>query len=239
MSDPIPVYIGNYWPFFFTGLRQFQYSTKDGAVAPYTTNFYYDSQRSSMAQENYDQQGQFLNKWFMQIRSGFGVAEWRDDYPDGKIIVMDPPIGWGNNETVPGNYYNKVKTDPWQCVPFTIADAEQTVVYEEFLPTFTTWHGYTFNNVLVFSYAQKWGTKISGARYWMAENIGPVGVAFIIQNPDGTFTTWERSDAKVVNFNEQEKETLLIAQSEARHGIATVKPRTVLEALIEAKKEVA
>jgi hypothetical protein len=210
------IYIGNYWPFFFTGLRQFQYSTKDGAVAPYTSNFYYDNTRSSMAYENYAADGTFLNKWFMQIRPAFGVAEWRDDYPPdkdnprGKIIVMDPPIGWGNVETVPGNYYNKIETDPWQCIPFTIAEAEQTVVYEELLPTFTTWHGDTFENVLVFSYAQKWGKNVSGARYWMAENIGPIGVSFIIQNPDGTFTTWERSDAKVVEFNEQQKHDMFV-----------------------------
>jgi hypothetical protein len=207
------VYIGNYWPFFFTGLRQFEYSTKDGAVAPYTTNFYYDSERSSMAQENYSAEGKFLNKWFMQIRTGFGVAEWRDDYPDGKIVVMDPPIGWGNVETVPGTYYNKVETYPWQCIPFTIAEAEQTVKYEELLPEFTTWHGIQYQNVLVFSYAQKWGKNISGARYWMAEGIGPVGVAFIIQNEDGSFKTWERSDAKVIEYNEQQKMEMLVARA--------------------------
>ena len=207
------VYIGNYWPFFFSGLRQFQYSTKDGAVAPYTTNFYYDSNHNSMAQENYAADGTFLNKWFMQIRTAFGVAEWRDDYPDGRIVVMNPPIGWGNVEYVPGNYYNKVETDPWQCIPTIIAEAEQTVVYEELLPEFETWQGDKFNNVLVFSYAQKWGTKVSGARYWMAEGVGPVGVAFIIQNPDGTFTTWERSDAKVVEFGEKERRDMLIAKA--------------------------
>jgi hypothetical protein len=207
------VYVGNYWPFFFTGLRQFQYSTKDGAVAPYTSNFYYDNSRSSMAYENYAADGTFLNKWFMQIRPAQGVVEWRDDYPDGRIIVMDPPIPWGNVVEVPGSIYGKIETDPWQCIPFTIASAEQTVVFEELLPEFTTWQGDTFKNVLVFSYAQKWGTKISGARYWCAENIGPIGCAFIIQNPDGSFTTYERSDAKVVEFNEQQKIEMLLSRA--------------------------
>ena len=89
--------------------------------------------------------------------------------------------------------------------------------YEELLPEFTTWHGIQYQNVLVFSYAQKWGKNISGARYWMAEGVGPVGVAFIIQNEDGTFTTWERSDAKVIEFNEQQKTEMLVAR--AKRGV--------------------
>ena len=208
------VYLGDYWPFFWTGLRQFQYSTPDGAVAPFTTNFYLDGNHSSMVQENYDPDGKFLNKWYMQIRIGFGVAEWRDDTNDGKVIVFDDPIGWGNVQDVPGTYECTATVDFFQSIPPFFGSCTQTVNYEELLPTFTTWHGDTFESVLVQSYYQNWNGKISATRYWLAKGVGPVATQFIIQQPDGSFVTYERSDAKVVNFNEQEKHEMLIARAE-------------------------
>ena len=190
------VSVAEYWPFFLdTKIRQFCYTSTTGG-APFTTNFYFDPCHSSMIQENYDAAGSFLNKWYMQIRANFGVAEWRDDTP-GKVIVFSEPIGWGNVQEVPGNYINHPVTDPFQCIPLMAAKATQSVNFEAFLPTFELSNGTIYSDVLQFAYLQFWGSHASGARYWNAKGVGPVAVQFIIQNGDGTWTVTDRWDATV------------------------------------------
>ena len=41
-----------------------------------------------MLYNNYDSAGTWLNKWFYRYNPGFGVAEWRDDYPNNKKVVL-------------------------------------------------------------------------------------------------------------------------------------------------------
>ncbi|NDB70317.1 MAG: hypothetical protein EB015_20390, partial [Methylocystaceae bacterium] len=88
------LFVPAYWPLFKTHeLRRFDYTGKD--LPPFTSVFSYDVGSDSMLYNNYDANGAWLNKWFYQYRTGFGIAEWRDDYSGGKKVVLSPPIGWG------------------------------------------------------------------------------------------------------------------------------------------------
>ena len=83
------IFVPAYWPLFKTHeLRRFDY-TGDG---PFTSVFSYDVGSDSMLYNNYSGSGEWLNRWYYQYRTGFGIAEWRDDTP-GKKVVMNPPIG--------------------------------------------------------------------------------------------------------------------------------------------------
>ena len=62
-----------------------------------------------MLYNNYDSAGTWLNKWFYRYNPGFGVAEWRDDYPNNKKVVLNPPIGWGEFQGVGSDYINYPK----------------------------------------------------------------------------------------------------------------------------------
>jgi hypothetical protein len=134
-----------------------------------------------MIYENYDPDNKFLNKWYMQYRQGFGVAEWRDD-GDGKVIVFAEPIGWGNVEEIGSTYQNHPVTDPWQCIPTMLAKATQTIKFEALHDKYTTIHGDTYDNVLEISYMQSWGSTNNGAKYWFAKGVGPIALQFIIQD---------------------------------------------------------
>lgn len=193
-----------YWPLFTTAeLRRFDYSAADGS-APFTSVFSYDRGSNSMLYNNYDGKGVWLNKWYYQYRTGFGIAEWRDDYPNNKKVVLSPPIGWGEWQTIGSTYINNPKFDFVKCWPPAFSNGTQIVSFEQLLPSFTTFHGETFQNVLVFSYLQAWdGKPATGARYWMAEAIGPVACEFLTQDAlDPTvITTSARMDACISKVN--------------------------------------
>lgn len=183
------VLVPAYWPLFTTHeLRRFDYTAIDGSMPPITSVFSYDVGTNSMLYSDYDAAGALKDIWYYQYRAGFGLAEWRDDYPGNKRVVMNPPIGWGNLETIGGSYINYPKMNPFQCWPPAFSSGCQIVAYEALLPLFVNTKG-TYPNVLQFTYLQSWdGKPATGARYWMALNVGPVSVQWLAQDPSGPTT---------------------------------------------------
>lgn len=193
--------VAAYWPFFTTKeLRRFDYVSVDGSVAPITSVFSYDVGSQSMLLNDYDEHGVWKDRWYYQSRPGFGVAEWRDDYPNGKKIVMTPPIGWGDKQEIGGTYINYPRMDLLRCWPPAWSKGCQIVAYEELMPLFETSYG-EYRDVLRFTYQQAWDGKPStGARYWMAKGIGPVALQWMAQDPKDPsrpLITTSRLDAKI------------------------------------------
>lgn len=178
-----------YWPLFKTHeLRRFDYASENPALPPFTSVFSYDTGSDSMLYNNYDAAGTWLNKWFYQYRPGFGIAEWRDDYP-GKKIVLNPPIGWGEMERIGGTYTNYPKFDFFKCWPPMADSGTQIVAFEELIPQMNVRNVY-YKDILKFSYLQSWsGKPATGARYWMALGVGPIATTFLTQS---------KADPKVV-----------------------------------------
>ena len=178
MSD---IFIPAYWPLFKTHeLRRFDYQAPN--APSFTSVFSYDVGSDSMLYNNYDQSQTWLNKWYYQYRPGFGVAEWRDDYPNNKKVVLSPAIGWGEFSYIGGTYENKPKFDFFKCWPPAAGSGEQVVDFEDHLPTMTVC-GVKYSDVLQFSYLQSWGGKpATGTRYWMALGVGPIATQFLTQS---------------------------------------------------------
>lgn len=175
-----------YWPFWNTPgkLRRFDYTAIDGSMPPITSVFAYDQGSKSMQYIDYDAHLTWKDTWYMKYDLKNGLMEWRDDYPGGKKVVMNPGIGWGNIETIGGSYFNKPKMDPFQCWPPATAQGVQCVAYEQLLPSWKNNSGKDWSDVLVFTYLQSWdGKPGTGARYWMAKGVGPVAVQWLAQDP--------------------------------------------------------
>lgn len=199
------IFVAAYWPFFNTNeWRRFDYTAVDGSMEPITSVFSWDPQTNSMLYDDYDGKGVWKDRWFYQYRAGFGVAEWRDDYPGGKKVVMSPPIGWGNLETIGSNYQNHPNMDPFRCWPPSFARGVQVVVYEQQLQNFLVSSGIVYTDVLQFTYLQSWdGKPATGARYWMALGVGPVAVQWLAQDPKdpNKIIQTARMDAVVTHVN--------------------------------------
>jgi hypothetical protein len=156
-----------------------------------------------MLYNNYDSAGTWLNKWYYRYNPGFGVAEWRDDYPKGKKVVLSPPIGWGEFQEVGSTYINYPKFDFLKCWPMAFSNGTQIVSFEEHI-TQDTAVGVYYQDVIKFSYLQNWnGKPATGARYWMALGVGPIKTQFLTQDAtDPTKITesviWE---AKITGVN--------------------------------------
>jgi len=166
--------VADYWPFFKTSeLRRFDYTAVDGSMPNLTDVFAYDKGSDSMLYVNYDAHLTWKSTWYYQNRPGFGVAEWRDDYPGGKKIVMNPPIGWGEYVEIGGSYVNKPKMSPFQSWPPAMSSGVQICAYEALQ-----------DDTLIFTYLQSWSGKPgTGARYWMKRGVGPVSVQWLAQDP--------------------------------------------------------
>lgn len=173
------IFVPQFWPFFTTSeLRRFDYTSTQEGAPPFTSVFSYDVGSKSMLYNNYDSALTWLNKWYYDYRPGFGVAEWRDDYPKGKKVVLSPPIGWGEFVEIGSVYQNKPKFSFFKCWPPASEYGDQIVQFEQLIPEMNS-----YKNVLQFSYLQSWGGKAAtGARYWMAENVGPIATEFLIQD---------------------------------------------------------
>ena len=188
------IYVPDYWPFFKTSeLRRFDYTDPTGSMPPITSVFAYDKGSDSMLYIDYNAHLTWKDTWYYQNRPGFGVAEWRDDYP-GKKVVMNPPIGWGEYVEIGGSYVNKPKMSPFQSWPPAMASGVQIVAYEELLPEwqysirsdpeYDVYDFARYKDVLVMTYLQSWSGKPGGgARYWMAKGVGPVSVQWLAQDP--------------------------------------------------------
>ena len=196
------LFVPAYWPFFKSGeLRRFDYAS-DGAP-PFTSVFSYDVGSDSMVYNNYASAGTWLNKWYYRYNPGFGVAEWRDDYPGNKKVVLNPPIGWGEFQDVGSVYQNKPKFDFFRSWPPANSSGDQIVVFEQHLSSFTA-SAVTYTDVIQFSYLQSWdGKPATGARYWMALGVGPVATSFLAQDPQDPKKITESVQwrAKVSRYN--------------------------------------
>ena len=175
------LFVPAYWPFFKSGeLRRFDYSNPD--APSFTSVFSYDKGSDSMLYNNYDSAGTWLNKWYYQYRTGFGVAEWRDDYPGNKKVVLNPPIGWGEFQEVGSDYINYPKFDFFKCWPPASSKGVQIVHFEEQISQMNVL-GVYYQDVIKFSYLQNWdGKPATGARYWMALGVGPIATQFLTQD---------------------------------------------------------
>lgn len=204
-----------YWPLFMTGeKRKFYYTTGDGSLEPIISTFEYDLASKSMLYKDFNAKGEWQDTWYYYAKAPYGIAEWRDDYPQKntwqkaifgpvKKVVMSEPIGWGDLMPVGGTYTNYPQFDPFKCCPPQISSGWQWVMLEAVLPSFTTRHGDTYNDVIQFWYQQKWGSgQQAGARYWMAKGVGPVALQWIAPNPQtGQPVVTARMDAIVTVEN--------------------------------------
>lgn len=196
------IFVPAYWPLFNTGeLRRFDY-VGDG-MPPFASVFSYDVGSKSMLYNNYDSKNEWLNRWYYRYETGFGISEWRDDYPGNKKVVLKPPIGWGEFQEVGSVYQDKPKFDFFRCWPPATGYGDQIVMYEKRLPEFTACD-VIYTDVIQFSYLQAWGGKpATGARYWMALGVGPVATQFIAQDEKDPSKVIEtgRWDAVVTRVN--------------------------------------
>ena len=208
------IFIPAYWPIFKTGeLRRFDYTAIDGSMPPITSVFSYDKGSDSMLYIDYDAHLTWKDTWYYRYNVGSGINEWRDDYP-GKKVVMSPPIGWGEWQDLGSDYITYPKMNPLQSWPPAMAKGIQICHYEQLLPTY----GYRipsdgldaryaqYKDVLVFTYMQSWdGKPGTGARYWMANGVGPVSVQWLAQDPKDPYSKpiieTARMDAVVTSVN--------------------------------------
>jgi hypothetical protein len=197
------IFVPAYWPMFKTKeLRRFDYTVDDGTLKPISSVFSYDVGSDSMLYNEYDEGEVWRDVWYYQYRPGFGIAEYRDDYPGGKKVVMDPPIGWGEWANVGDTYTNSPKMDPFKSWPPAMAQGFQAVKFEALLDEFTLRDGTSYPNVLQFVVQQSWsGNPPGGGRYWMACDVGPIAIQWIAQKADGTVVETSRLDAVVTRFN--------------------------------------
>jgi hypothetical protein len=196
------IFVPAYWPLFKTGeLRRFDYVAPE--TPSFTSVFSYDKGSDSMLYNNYDSVGTWLNKWYYRYNTGFGIAEWRDDYPKGKKVVLNPPIGWGEFQDVGSDYIDYPKFDFFKCWPPAASRGTQIVHFEEQISQMNVLGDY-YQDVIKFSYLQNWdGKPATGARYWMALGVGPIATQFLTQDAkDPTIVTESvRWDAKVTRVN--------------------------------------
>lgn len=186
---PNKIFVPSYWPYWNTPgkLRRFDYVDPTGSMPPITAVFTYDKGSNSMLYIDYDAHLTWKDTWYYQYRKGFGIAEWRDDYPSKKV-VMNPPIGWGEYQEIGGSYINYPKMSPFQSWPPALDSGVQIVAYEKLLDKFTSTKG-TWENVLQMTYLQSWAGKPGGgARYWMALGVGPVSVQWLAQDPKDPYS---------------------------------------------------
>ncbi len=192
--------------------RRFDYTSPDGSLAPMTSIFEYDPATRSMLYENFDANMSWQNTWFYRANPAYGIAEWRDDYPQTndllkavfgpvKKVIMAIPIGWGATLPVGGVFRNMPAFSFFRSSPPQLGIGFQSVTLEAVLDDFTTRDGTTYHDVAEFLYQQSWGTGPQiGARYWMAKGVGPVAIQWVGVDP-ATHQTIEtaRMDAVVTS----------------------------------------
>lgn len=200
------IFMPAYWPMFKTGeLRRFDYTATDDSMPPITSVFAYDKGTNSMLYIDYDAHLTWKDTWYYRYNVGSGINEWRDDYP-GKKVVMNPPIAWGEYYDIGQDLVTYPKMDVFQSWPPALAKGVQIVHIENLLGKFRVQTGEMYQNVLQFTYLQSWdGKPGAGARYWMAEGVGPVAVQWLAQDPKDPYgkplIQTARMDAVVTTVN--------------------------------------
>ena len=186
----------DYWPFFKHGGKiRYDYSGTKPETAPLSAEIFYDAEKDCMVFKEYnvtDGKDEWRDTWYYRYDEGFGVAEFRDDYPspgswygDVKIVALDPPIGWGDTVQIGDEYANEPAFDFEKCVPPQIAYGNQVVKYERKYDEYQNAH-MTFGDTVRFRYYQWWnGGNKGGAIYHFARGRGPVTQQFLAVLPDG------------------------------------------------------
>jgi len=203
------IMVASYWPFFTTTeVRTFSYTDKTGKVAPFSSLFSYSSSTNCMLCEDYDQ-GVYQDTWYLQYDPTLGVKEVRDDYPQTNAFLasifgptkkelLSSPILWGNEVEVGQVVTSSPSYNTFGSTPPLIGTGFQAVLFEELLPSLTLASGKVYDNILQFSYAQTWNSVTTGARYWMAEGVGPIAISWLAYGPAGNITSVQpRCDAVV------------------------------------------
>ena len=198
-------FVPDYWPKPTYGkINAFAYRAVDGSMSDITAYFLLSDDQKDMLYVEYNSAMQWQDTWYMRYTPGQGIMEWRDDYPKGglfgtrKKVVMNPGIGWGEWATIGSFYQNHPRMDPLSCNPPNFQSGTQTVIWESWMEQLILSNGDIYNDVLTVVYQQSWGTKTTGARYYLAKGIGPVALNWIAPNPNkpGSFVTTARMDAK-------------------------------------------
>ena len=128
-----------------------------------------------------------------------GVKEVRDDYPQtNKLLaslfgptkkqLLSSPILWGNEVEVGQVITCSPSYNTFGSTPPIIGTGFQAVLFEALLPSLTLASGKEYPNVLQFMYAQTWSGVTTGARYWMAEGVGPIAISMAWVRP-----RWKRN----------------------------------------------
>jgi len=184
------IFVPAYWPVFKTHeLRRFDYVAVDGSMPPLTSVFSYDVGSDSMLYIDYDAHLTWKDTWYYRYNVGSGINEWRDDYPAGKKIVMSPPIGWGEYLNIGEDYITYPQMSLFQSWPPAMSKGIQIVHIEKLLDWWPGRDNRMYNDVLVFTYMQAWdGKPGTGARYWMANGVGPVSVQWLAQDPKDPYS---------------------------------------------------
>lgn len=198
------IFVPSYWPFYATKeKRRFDYFLEGDPAPQFASTFSYDARTDSMLYVDTDAAGKLVDTWFYQHRDGIGVAEWRDDYPGGVSKVFSTPIGWGQWQGIGTTYENKPVVNPlktWPPTKWFPPTGKQVVTFEALHDRFKLRDGTEYMQVLVFLYQQTFGGKTGGARYYMAQGIGPVALEFVAPNPDGTLAVTGRHDARLTRL---------------------------------------
>lgn len=207
-------FVQDYWPKPVYGkINAFTYRSVDDSMSDITAYFLLSDDKKDMLYVEYNSAMQWQDTWYMRYDFINGLMEWRDDYPKGglfggrKKVVMNPGIGWGKWATIGDFYQNFPKMDLLQSNPPSFQKGTQTVIWESWTPEFTLSNGDKYEDVLIFVYQQSWGSKTTGARYYMAKGIGPIALQWIAPNPNkvGSFITTARMDAKYTVINGYQK----------------------------------
>lgn len=202
------IIVSQYWPFFTTAeTRTFSYTDKTGKVTPFTSVFSYSPLTNCMLCEDYN--NGYQDTWYLQYDPKLGVKEIRDDYPQTNSLlaaifgptkkeVLSSPILWGNEVEIGQIVTSSPSYNTFASTPPIIGTGFQAVLFEALLPNLTLASGRIYNNILQFSYAQTWSGVTKGARYWMAEGVGPIAISWLGFGPAGNIIVTEpRADAVI------------------------------------------
>lgn len=191
----------DYWPCPVLGrIAKFHYidvgpepdTNVHGTMPDMHSWFVLDTKTTSYLYVDYDKDMKWKDTWYLRYNSS-GVVEWRDDNivekesittkifgNRNKIVFQDKkPIWWGDVCEIGKDYQNNPKSDFFACSPPQLLNGTQSFNYIKKLDTFTTKHGDIYKDVVQLIYQQAWGSKIGGAKYWMARGVGPVAVQWI------------------------------------------------------------
>ena len=186
----------DYWPLFkHSGVIRYDYTGTKPETAPLAAEIFYDPSKDAMCFKEYnieDGKDVWRDSWFYRYVDGFGIAEFRDDYPspgawwgDTKIVSLLPPIGWGDTVRIGDTYANEPAFDTTACVPPAIAYGNQQVIFERKYDEYQNAHAFWID-VVRFRYYQWWGGgNKGGAIYHFAPARGPVTQQFLAVLPTG------------------------------------------------------